>query len=98
MICLHCQEAIVSRPRGLCWRCFYTPLVRERYPSTSKFGRRGIGNFNCRAPPLALPTQARPGTSDKVAVLAERASMGQDLWHPDDAPLQPLEIGLQEAA
>jgi hypothetical protein len=33
------------------------------------------------------PTQALPGTPEKVAVLRERARLGQALWHPLDAAL-----------
>src|SRR5438309_767525 len=85
MICRHCHSAIVCRPRGLCWKCYYTPGVRELYPSTSKFGRRGVGNCNGTRPLPTFPTQASPGTSEKIAVLAERARLKQCLWHPDDA-------------
>ena len=85
MICRHCQEASVCRPRGLCWACYYRPGVRDLYPSTSKFGRRGIGNFNGQAPLPAFPTYALPGSSEKIAVLEERARLKQSLWHPDDA-------------
>ena len=85
MKCRHCLRAPVSRPRGLCWSCYYTPGLRERYPSTSKFGRRGVGNFNGNPPLPVFPTQALPGTSEKVAVLEERARLKQCLWHPDDA-------------
>jgi len=42
MTCRHCQRAPVSRPRGLCWGCYYTPTIRDLYPSVSKFGRRGV--------------------------------------------------------
>jgi hypothetical protein len=85
MKCRHCLCAPVSRPRGLCWGCYYTPGLRERYPSTSKFGRRGVGNFNGNCPLPAFPTQASPGTPEKIAVLEERARLKQCLWHPDDA-------------
>ncbi len=85
MICRHCNNAPVSRPRGLCWSCYYTPGVRELFPSTSKFGRRGHGNFNGCPPLPALPTRALPGTPEKLAILEERARRRQSLWHPDDA-------------
>lgn len=87
MICRHCHHAPVSRPRGLCWVCYYTPGVRDLFPSTSKFGRRGHANHN-DAPPLAtLPTLAPPGSPEKIAVLEERARLHQALWHPGDARL-----------
>lgn len=38
--CRHCGHALVTRPLGLCWRCYYVPGVRERYPSTSKYAKR----------------------------------------------------------
>ena len=30
--CRHCHERKVCRPRGLCWRCYYAPGVRDQYP------------------------------------------------------------------
>jgi hypothetical protein len=85
MICQHCHQASVCRPRRLCWSCYYKPGVRDLYPTTSKFGRRGPGNINRNAPLPAFPTDARPGTPEKIAVLQERVRMRQALWHPDDA-------------
>ncbi|CAN5517567.1 hypothetical protein BH11PLA2_BH11PLA2_09510 [soil metagenome] len=86
--CRHCGRAKVNRPRGLCWSCYYTVGVKERYPSTSKFANRGIGNVfrNAVLPPI--PTTAAPGTPEKMAVLEMRARMGQALWHPLDACYQ----------
>src|ERR1700738_4931506 len=85
MLCRHCARVPVNRPRGLCWSCYYTPGLRERYPSTSKFARRGIGNFHGRVELPRLPTSAPPGSAEKVAILEQRARMGQALWHPNDA-------------
>jgi hypothetical protein len=87
MICRHCGCKRVNRPRGLCWSCYYKPGVRSRYPSTSKFGQRGIGNGNRTAPLPTEPTVARPGTPEKVAVMEQRARRRQSLWHPSDAPM-----------
>jgi hypothetical protein len=95
MLCRHCQRVKSNRPRGLCWSCYYTPGVREKFPSTSKFARRGVSDFNGRAR-LPEPTAALPGTEAKVCVLEERARLGQALWHPMDAklemPLPALEV------
>lgn len=82
--CRHCRRALVCRPRGLCWCCYYAPGVRDRYPVTSKYGRRGVGDFY-RVAPLPDPTAALPGTPKKVAVLAARAAAGTALFHPKDA-------------
>lgn len=84
MLCRHCQKVKSNRPRGLCWTCYYTPGVRDLYPSTSKYGRRGFGNFNRRLRLPPFPTNALPGTPEKVAVLQERAQLGVSLWHPFD--------------
>jgi len=86
MLCRHCQKVKSNRPRGLCWSCYYTPGVRDLYPSTSKFARRGIRDYNGRSR-IPEPTTALPGTPEKVAVLEERARLGLSLWHPLDATL-----------
>jgi hypothetical protein len=86
MICRHCARANASRPRGLCWTCYYTPGLRQQYPSTSKFGRRGLEDFNGRLMLPEAPTRAQPGSPEKIAVLQQRALKRQALWHPDDAP------------
>lgn len=87
MLCRHCRRVRTNRPRGLCWVCYYTPGLREQYPSTSKFARRGIGDFNGRVLRPRAPTHALPGTPEKVAILEERARQRQALWHPQDAPM-----------
>jgi hypothetical protein len=87
MFCRHCQRVRMNRPRGLCWACYYTPTIRDSYPSTSKFARRGIDDFNGLARLPAQPTRTMPGTPEKVAVLEQRAQLRQELWHPEDAPV-----------
>lgn len=84
LICRHCMKKNANRPRGLCWTCYYTPGVREMYPSTSKFAVRGVqdtpGGYA-----MPEPTTAKPNTPEKMAVLEERAKNKQALWHPFDA-------------
>jgi hypothetical protein len=92
MTCRHCGRSKVNRPRGLCWSCYYTPGVRERYPSTSKFAYRGNGTGNGAAPLPLEPTTARPGSPEKVAVLEERARRRQALWHPLDARMDSQDL------
>ncbi len=87
MECRHCQRSRVNRPRGLCWTCYYKPGVRDQYPSTSKYARRGVSDRTGRAPMPPNPTWARPGSPEKVAILEERARQRMALWHPADAPL-----------
>ena len=94
MLCRHCQKTKSNRPRGLCWTCYYTPGIRERYPSTSKFARRGLGNFNYQAPLPDCSTDAAPGSEAKILILIERAGLKQALFHPDDSilALAPLDV------
>lgn len=84
-ICRHCSNSKVNRPRGLCWSCYYAPGVKELYPSTSKYARRGVGNFTGSAPLPSAPTTAAPGTPEKLAVLEQRAKMKLAIFHPADA-------------
>lgn len=97
MVCRHCSHGSANRPRGLCWTCYYTPGLRDRYPSTSRFARRGISDRNGRMALPAVPTIARPGTPEKVAILELRARLHQALWHPQDAPLdrESLLLGIR---
>jgi hypothetical protein len=96
-LCRHCKKHNVSRPRGLCWACFYRPDVRQRYPPKIAFVRHSHGTaVGPRRLPL-FPTQALPGTPEKIAVLTQRAGLGLELWHPEDALLDrrllPLHAG-----
>jgi hypothetical protein len=84
--CQHCRAAVVCRPRGLCWSCYYKPGIRDCYPSQSKYARRGIPDSQeCFNLP-AEPTAAQPGTANKVAVMVARAARQEALFHPLDAP------------
>ena len=91
ILCQNCLRKKVNRPRGLCFCCYYSPDVRERYPTTSKYGRRGVCDYygKERVPPVA--TSAMPGTQEKVCILVHRAEMGVSLWHPADAISDPEE-------
>lgn len=93
VVCQHCCRSNVARPRGLCWSCYYTPGVRELYPSTSKYARRGVTNFSGAAPLPTVPTTAAPGTPEKIEVMEQRAKAGQELFHPLDARLTSTRAG-----
>src|SRR5579859_227383 len=83
--CRHCRRGKVNRPRGLCWVCYYKTGVRQRYPSTSIYSYRGFDDFYGRFTQPTFPTAALPGTPEKIAILTQRAALGQELFHPDDA-------------
>jgi hypothetical protein len=79
VICRHCNQSKVNRPRGLCWRCYYTPGLRDLYAS---MGLPAL--LIIRGRPSSAPTSAFPGTEAKIAVLAARAGRREELFHPDD--------------
>ena len=84
LVCQHCGWRKAGKPKGLCYKCYYTVGVRDLYPAR-KSNRRGVEDF-CGSEPLPLvSTPARPGTDGKIAVMEERAARGQSLWHPADA-------------
>lgn len=80
--CRHCGLP-GRRPKGLCWRCFNTPAINEQYQSTSKHCRRGVSEHG--SGDLGEPTDALPGTEDKMLVMEDRARRGLALFHPADA-------------
>lgn len=84
MRCRHCRRARVCRPRGLCWQCFYTPAIRELYPANAKYTIQGFGLNVQDAKLPSRPTQALPGSPEKIAVMQQRARLGQELFHPLD--------------
>lgn len=48
--------------------------------------RQGVWNGESATQPSVetAPTQALPGSPEKVLVLAERQRQGAPLWHPED--------------
>lgn len=85
--CIHCRRPRISlRSRGLCYKCYLIIEVRDLYPAPvldRNFGN-GVSSDNGYAPLPPYPTEARPGTVEKILVLQERASKHQCLWHPND--------------
>ena len=78
-LCRHCHKRSCVRPRGLCGRCYNDIETRDLYPAQSRYRETN------RVP--ALPdsaTTARPGTEEKVAVMAARFAAGRAVFHPDD--------------
>ncbi len=94
-LCRHCGRYVVSRPRGLCHRCYYAPGVKECYPPTAPNARRGVPDGHGTRPLPAKPTRAFPGSAAKLRVLEERAAAGVTLWHPDDPTVGPPVIPWQ---
>lgn len=101
-LCLHCKNNLASSAsrrmksgdrryatrRGLCWHCWKNKNIRVQYPPVSAWGARGHKDRPAGVGrPLPTPTDALPGTAEKIEVLRERARKGQLLAHPDDAKL-----------
>jgi len=79
--CRNCGFRPGNCPRGLCSACYYTPGIRNQYPTSTHFGaRRGLGLGNKLAFLRPEPTDHPPGSPGKVEVLAERVRLGQMLW------------------
>lgn len=36
-LCVHCQKKKASRPRQLCWHCYYDKDIQQQYPVVSKY-------------------------------------------------------------
>ncbi len=58
--------------------------MRLLYPLAPGLVRRGAMARNHIPPLPEAPTSAKPGTEEKLAVLAERARRGESLFHPAD--------------
>ena len=80
-LCRHCGKEVVTRPRGLGWKCFYTPGVKELYPLGD--GYYGVSDYMGSRPLPPEPTDIEPGEA-KIAIFQQRASGGYNLWHPLD--------------
>lgn len=82
--CVHCSMAVTSlRSKGLCYRCYECPEIRGRYPTVA-LKTLDLSKFLGRADTTGGPTNARPGSPEKIRVLAARAANGVPLWHPGD--------------
>lgn len=46
-------------------------------------------------PYLPIPTDALPGSPEKIEVLRRRVENGQKLWHPRDR-LEVIDVGIED--
>jgi hypothetical protein len=86
MPCKHCHSSPVTRSRGLCWRCVHTPRIRDLYEPLPPANRSGRSHRLSRP---CIPTAAMPGSAEKIQVLTQRATRGEELFHALDASLLP---------
>lgn len=83
--CRHCKTRPAWASRGLCKPCYDSP-ARDLYPlgEAAKFvPQRPADPWKGRPP--RVPTDALPGTLEKIEVMAQRAARGESLFHDDDA-------------
>ena len=84
--CRHCRRSRQYR-RGLCWKCYSSPIIRGAYATLYKQDQE-------RPAPLPLEaTAAIPGTEEKILVLIERESRTEALHHPGDRNVFPFGAG-----
>lgn len=81
--CVHCGRPNVSRPRGMCWTCYYLPGVRDQYATKGNAGH-GVGQDNHAHRLAAIPTRHLPGTEGKLREMAARVAAGVSCFHPGD--------------
>jgi hypothetical protein len=100
--CRHCKKrAAAQRKRNLCWYCHAKVHIRWLYgfstnkgsggaPGTGGGGGYGVaGGINPQGRLPAEPTDAPPGTPEKVEVMRERVTRLESPFHPDDALMDP---------
>ena len=84
--CQHCQERPGRHKMRLCWRCYHTPGVRDLYrerEDLSTAGGDGAWEFT-ELPLPPEPTDAVPGSPEKLAVMQWRDEHGYQPHHPAD--------------
>lgn len=92
--CRRCAERPIRSPFGLCRKCYDELPAAERckYPQRR---RRGSPRTWSLAEPTQLPgepTEALPGTEEKLRVMVERLRRRQCLFHPRDAQSNPRDL------
>lgn len=73
-LCSECGHLDIRYYNGKCLICHKRGCAKNR----------GVDSYESQLT-LPSPTDALPGTEEKLQVMIERAAKGQHLWHPDDA-------------
>lgn len=82
MPCRHCGKTNAIDRRGLCRGCYRTPIIRAGYGVLT--GQTAYFDETRYDFPLGLPTEAEPGTEEKIRVMEMRAEMNLRVTHPLD--------------
>lgn len=107
--CKHCHKRVqaINKGRGLCYRCHGDDRIKIQYAIDPKYVTVGHGLRVATDTVGWEPTDALPGTEEKIEVMEKRAALGVPLWHPLDAvkdeelrdkitPMESLFIGCTE--
>ena len=78
-LCRHCEKRQIDRARALCSTCYCNSDIRNLYPPAMRSLAKRDTSYQ------SVPTEALPGTADKMLVMQDRASHGVDIFHPKDA-------------
>jgi hypothetical protein len=100
--CRHCGQGSPRR-RGLCGKCYANKKIRAGYGPISPHGKQYVesartGNYLTPARKAAvlaalLPTDALPGSQEKIEILARRFELGLPLFQPGDSHMNDLRDG-----
>lgn len=84
-LCLGCKELKVCAHKGLCAVCILDNKVRIDLGYKSRL-RKDTSHYEGRSGRLPPePTEFRPGTEEKIKVMAERFANSYCIFHPKDA-------------
>lgn len=89
-LCRHCRQRIAARgKRTLCRACHTNQTIRAQYaPVQACLSSNHEPDFFGGHELPAEPTSARPGTEEKIAVMAERVQQRVSLHHPLDGRVE----------
>lgn len=82
--CLNCRQPRSIDRRGLCKRCYSQASIRSKYPRGMRADSGGRGGNNLIPPIPEDPTDAQPGSNEKMIVMQERIEAGFRPHHPMD--------------
>jgi hypothetical protein len=80
--CLNCKRGQGCYSRGLCRICFRKPGMVEKFQGR-KISRQ-TGDRFCGIILSEEPTEALPGTEEKILVMQGRFERWENLFHPLD--------------
>jgi hypothetical protein len=83
--CLHCGKYRRIVGKGLCTTCYLNPAIWASYPVLGYRMATGQADTHRGLPLPEEPTDALPGTEEKMRVMGDRAANHRQIFHPLDA-------------